>query len=67
MREKYQDRSSVCWVGNGMDRIDLVHGRDRWRALVHAVMNFRVPYKLGNFLTIAENRLISEEGLCSME
>ena len=27
----------------GMDLIDVAHERDRWRALVNAVMNFRVP------------------------
>jgi hypothetical protein len=27
----------------GMDWIDLAQGRDRWRAIVHAVMNLRVP------------------------
>jgi len=27
----------------GMDWIDLAHDRDRWRPLVNAVMNLRVP------------------------
>jgi hypothetical protein len=27
----------------GMDWIDMAHNRDRWRAIVSAVMNLRVP------------------------
>jgi hypothetical protein len=35
----------------GMDWIDMAQDRDRWRAVVSAVMNLWVPQKAGNFLT----------------
>jgi hypothetical protein len=31
------------WDGGGRDWIDMAQDRDRWRALVSAVMNFGVP------------------------
>jgi hypothetical protein len=39
----------VGWTG--MDWIDVIQDRDRWRAAVDPVMNFWVPQNAGNFLT----------------
>jgi hypothetical protein len=39
----------VGW--GGMDWIYLAKDRDRWQAIVHAVMNLRDPQNSVNFLT----------------
>ena len=45
-------RMDLQEVGCGyMDWIGRAQDRDRWRTLVSAVMNFRVPLNAGNFLT----------------
>ena len=53
-RRRWQDngKMDVQEVGcGGMDWIELVLGRDRWQALVNAVMNLRVPQNAGDLLT----------------
>ena len=45
-RRKWEDniKTDLQKVGCGcMEWIDMVQGRDRWRALVNAVLNLRVP------------------------
>jgi hypothetical protein len=55
-------RPRLTWVDNsniylremewgGMGWIDLVQDTDPWRALVNTVMNLRVPYNAGKFLS----------------
>jgi hypothetical protein len=43
------DLQEVGW--GGMDWIDMAWDRDRWRAVMSAVMNLQVPQNAGNFLT----------------
>ena len=44
-RRRWEDNSKMDLreVGGGGDWIELAQDRDRWRALVNTVMNFRVP------------------------
>ena len=54
LRHRWQDKSTMDLqkVGCGdVDWIELAQDRDRWQALVTAVMNRRVPQNAGNFLT----------------
>jgi hypothetical protein len=36
--------------GRDVDWIDVIQDRDKWRAVVHTVMNIPVPYNAKNFL-----------------
>jgi hypothetical protein len=47
---------------NGMDWIDLAQDRDQCRALVNTVMNLRVPYNAGKFLSSCINWRILKKG-----
>ena len=51
-----------------MDWIELAQDTDRWRKLLSAVMNLRVPWNAWNFLTSCKPVSCSaQEGLCTME
>jgi hypothetical protein len=55
------DLQDVGW--GDMDWIDLDRDRDRWRAVVNALMNNF--YKI-RVILLVEDLLVSQEGLCFM-
>ena len=53
-RRRWEDNTKMDLqeVGcRGMDWIELAQDRDRWRALVNAVMKLRAPQNAGNYVT----------------
>jgi hypothetical protein len=69
-RRRWEDniKMDLQDVGCGcLGWIELARDRGRWRALVNAVMNLRVPQNAGNFLTSCKDWSASQEGLCSKE
>ena len=44
-RRRWEDniKMDLQEVGGGVDWMELAQYRDRWRALVNTIMNFRVP------------------------
>jgi hypothetical protein len=50
-RRRWEDNMDLQEVGRGMDWIELAQEWGRWRAVVSAVMNLRVPQNAENFLT----------------
>jgi hypothetical protein len=43
------DLREIGW--GGIDCIHLAQDSDQWRALVNTVMNLRIPYNIGKFLS----------------
>ena len=64
-------RMDLQEVGCGyMDWIGLAQNRDSWRTLVSVIMNLRVPWNVGNFLTrckpVSCSRRTLHHGVCDL-
>ena len=67
-RHSWEDNIKMDLQEVGRCSGELAQDRDRWRALVGTVMNFRgCSIKCGEFLDELQNQLASQEGHCSME
>jgi hypothetical protein len=56
------DHREIGW--DGTDWIDLADDRDQWRALVNTIMNLRVPYNIGKFLSRCTTGGFSRRSSC---
>jgi len=66
-RWKYNIKIDLKIRWKGVNLIDPAQNRDRWRALVNEVMNFRVAKKMQGISRLNEKLLAFKEGLCSMD
>jgi hypothetical protein len=63
-RREYNNKMHLREEGcNGLEGINLAHGRDRRRPFGNTVINLRVPYNMGNLICSVTNSLSSKSFL----
>ena len=64
-RRRWEDniKMDIREMRGGGDWMQLAQDRDRWRALVNTMMNFRVPESAGNFLTSCRTSQLIKKAL----